>query len=248
MADMLADRELTLLGAHGDLTPEGLRRELDAIGPHLRRVPRSTWEEYLKRVEMHPVAGTEPVELETTVPLWTDEGPASRRARVRLLPTGADPLYVARVTGFEDALPLTESFVRQADGRASVAVSDLQPSPGENPVPPRWRPALRAVVHRLVIGDYDGLERDGVIFDVDVPGQDMVKHWIEQQPESLVDLPEAAWDWSNHTPAWHGPGVYTVNVSMWTATQGLSLLMLEGEVFDNGGDDIRVQVYSVTIP
>ena len=70
-------------------------------------------------------------------------------------------------------------------GLITVGVTLLEPAPqpGAHPVPERWRPHLREVVHRLVVGDYEGLERDGVIFDVDVPGRDMVKHWIEQQPE-----------------------------------------------------------------
>lgn len=248
VAGLLADRELTVLADQGDLGVDELRRELDAVGPRLTRVPREAWEQFLDGVELHTVPGSDPPQLETTVPLWTATGPATRWARVRLVPLGEALIYIARITGFTDVVPPADWQSMPPDA-AVVPPGPLEPAAhqGADPVPERWRPVLRDVVHRLVVGDYDGLQRDGVIFDVDVPGQDMVKHWIERQPEPLVDLPQDAWAWSNHTPADDGPGVYAVSLWMWTAHQGPSRYVLEGEVFDDGGDAVRVQVYSVTM-
>lgn len=116
--------------------------------------------------------------------------------------------------------------------------------PMDNPIPERWHPALRHVVDLLVAGDYEGLQRDGIIGD---PRRgDMVKVPIEAYDDSLVGLPPNAWNWSDHSPPYDGPGIYTVSLSMWTAVEGVSDLTLTGEIHDDG-DAIRVVVSSVHV-
>ncbi len=246
-ASLLANRELTSLARSSDLSADHLRRELDAVGPSLCEVPRDMWDQYVHRVELHPVPGADPAASETVVPLWTEEGVATRWARVRLISRGADMIGDYWIAGFEDVVPPKEWLTAKADPVVPPEPLDPAPSPGERPVPERWRPVLWEIVHRLVMGDYEGLQRDGIVANIDDPEQDLVRKWIEEYHDPLVDLPENAWEWSTHGPAYDGPGDYWLVLSMWTAHQGLSLLSMEADVLDRGGDDIRVEVFSVHV-
>ncbi len=246
--NMAVSRDTLALANGSDLPEEAIARELDAVGAPLRPPPDQVRDQRLERVDFVPVPGTDPPDYEAVVPIWTDRGMANRGIRVRFFHTGFEDVYHYRVLGFEDVTPTPDwASLPPGPPPGPPAPRDPQPSPGENPVPQRWRELIRDAVHRLVIGDYEGLQRDGIVFDIDDPRRDMVKTWIDDYPDRLVDLPEEAWVWSGHVPPYAGPDVYSVWLHMWTEHQGLSDLVMEGEVYDNGDDDIHVVLNTVHV-
>lgn len=240
-------RDALALANGSDLSEEEISRELDAVGASLCPPPNQVWGQLEERVDMVPVPGTDPADYEAVVPIWTDRGMATRGIRVRFFHTGFEDVYWQRVVGFEDVTPPPDWASLPPDPLTPPAPRDPKPPPEENPVPQRWRGPIRDVVHRLVTGDYEGLQRDGIVSDIGDPRRDMVKTWIDDYPDRLVDLPEAAWAWSGHVPPYAGPDVYSVWLHMWTEHEGLSDLILEGEIYDNGDDDIRVVVNTVHV-
>jgi hypothetical protein len=128
--------------------------------------------------------------------------------------------------------------------RAVVPMSALRwrarahnPCVSASPIPRPLRPALSAVVDRLVAGDYEGLKRDGI----DLCEACDLGLWIREygrapgtgEPDraTLVPLPEEAWDsaevvFENPGP----PRVWAVVVDLWTAEEGRSDLSMEAEV------------------
>ena len=65
---------------------------------------------------------------------------------------------------------------------------------------PKWRPAIAALIDRLVIGDYVGLARDGFISYTDDPSDESIAMWIEDYRATLVPLPDEAWQCSEFGP------------------------------------------------
>lgn len=164
------------------------------------------------------------------------------RARVQLISRGPDAVEDYRVSGFVEVTPGQPWLAIAADPIVPPEPLEVLPSRGEHPVPERWRPVLAELVHRLVVGDYAGLERDGIVADV----EQAAATWIRGCHDPLVDLPDRAWDWSDCFPPFEGPGDYNVQLNLWTAHQGLSLLTMEANVSDSG-DDIRVEIFSVHV-
>ena len=76
------------------------------------------------------------------------------------------------------------------------------------PVAETWKPAIEAIVDRLVAKDYTGLARDGLVSYTSDPSDSSIGTWIEDYPATLVALPEEAWvhaergRWSNLPGAW----------------------------------------------
>ncbi|WP_109474666.1 DUF7668 domain-containing protein [Ornithinimicrobium cavernae] len=242
VSSLLANREVGLLAMSSDLSADQLRGELEAVGAPLREIPHGAWEEFADRVELRPVPGAALPTLETVVPLWTESGGASRGARVRLITPEDSDLEDYWVSGFVDVTPGSEWLAIPADPIVPPEPLEVLPSRGEHPVPERWRPVLSEIVHRLVVEDYEGLQRDGIVTDV----EEAATKWIEAYHDPLVDLPDSAWEWSDCYPGYEGPGHYDVLLSLWTAHQGLSLLTMEANVVDSG-DDIRVEIFSVHV-
>ena len=236
----LSAGELSLVTGRGGLSAEQLRDGLVGVEDRLRPYPDALWSWLDEHLVLVAVEGTSPVEHETVVPLWTDEGAARRGLRLRLVPVGTRGFLDARIVGVEDVdrVPEWAGFtgVSADEPAASLAM------PGDNAVPERWRPALREVVSRLARGDFDGLARDGVLAPVGHPSHTMVRGGLEAYPDRLVDLPEDWWRWSDLASADHGPGRYALVLSLWTAGQSPSRLSLEADIDDRGADDVRVQV------
>mgnify|MGYP003452711211 FL=1 len=108
-----------------------------------------------------------------------------------------------------------------------------------SPIPRTLRPALSAVVDRLVAGDYKGLKRDGIDRHEDrdlglwireygrAPGTD------EPGRATLVPLPEDAWESAEVVFEDPGPPrVWGVVIDLWTAEEGRSDLSMEAEVIE----------------
>lgn len=114
-----------------------------------------------------------------------------------------------------------------------------------DPFPERWRPIVTEVVHRLVLGDYAGLYRDGFISPNSDPAEGGVGYWIEDYPATLVDLPPEAWlhcGWILMADGTH----WAILVDLWTAEEGRSDLTMEAKLWDDGStvsvviDDVHV--------
>ena len=113
----------------------------------------------------------------------------------------------------------------------------------ESPIPERWRPLLAQIVHRLVIGDYAGLSRDGFLAYTDDPVHVSIGSEIEGYPAKLVDLPEEAWAFSDHGKIEREANAWWVVLNLWDEG-GPSDLSLEAEVRDDGSR-IEIKVENV---
>lgn len=110
-------------------------------------------------------------------------------------------------------------------------------------VPERLRPALAALIRRLVEGDFDGLVRDG--FAPGHGGGDLGL-WVRDYPADLVDLPEEGWQLSEAVPVPGQAGVWFVVVPLWTRQEGRSDLSMEATVVERG-DEVDVQVDNIHV-
>ena len=169
----LSAGELSLVTGRDGLGLDELRDGLVGLEGRLRPYPDALWSWLDEHLILLAVEGTSPVEHETVVPVWTDEGAARRGLRLRLVSVGTRGFLDARIVGVEDVdrVPEWAGFtgVSADEPAASLAM------PGDNAVPERWRPALREVVSRLARGDFDGLARDGVLAPVGHPSHTMVR-------------------------------------------------------------------------
>jgi hypothetical protein len=127
--------------------------------------------------------------------------------------------------------------LRRADVRAFMVGAADNRGVSTSPIPHTLRPALSAMVDRLVAGDYEGLKRDGIdpYEDRDLglwireygraPGTD------ERGRATLAPLPEEAWESAEVVSEDPGPPrVWGIVIDLWTAEEGRSDLSLEAEV------------------
>jgi len=116
--------------------------------------------------------------------------------------------------------------------------------PERVPVPERWRPALTALVHRLVLGEYERLSDEGFIqLDADQPPS-LFGSLVERRGEPLVDLPAEAWEESNMDEDPGQPGSWRVMVPLWTVN-GQSDLSLEATVDDTDDDFVPIRLDNI---
>ncbi|MEV4134205.1 hypothetical protein AB0J72_18790 [Dactylosporangium sp. NPDC049742] len=106
----------------------------------------------------------------------------------------------------------------------------------ELPVPDRFRPALTAIVDRLVAGDYAGVARDHSPYRDD-PDHDLGL-WAREYPATFVPLPPAAWE---HATALQLDAGWAVDVSLWSREEGLSDMTLSTFIREHDGE-IQVDV------
>ena len=106
-----------------------------------------------------------------------------------------------------------------------------------SPIPRTLRPALSAVVDRLVAGDYKGLKRDGIDRHEDRDLGPWIREYgralgtDEPGRATLVPLPEDAWESAEVVLEDPGPPrVWGVVIDLWTAEEGRSDLSMEAEV------------------
>ncbi len=101
-------------------------------------------------------------------------------------------------------------------------------------VPAQFRPALAAVVERLVAGDYQGLKRDGIDPD---PAADL-SLWIRNYGltgATIAPLPEEARASADAVPITGRPGEWAVVLPLWTQEEGMSDLSMEATVCESPG-------------
>jgi len=79
-------------------------------------------------------------------------------------------------------------------------------------VPPRMAPIVQEIVHRLVIGDYAGLEKDG-------PAQTITGEYLENAVKEsgvvLADIPTGAFSSESVAAFPRGQGRWYIDVPLW---------------------------------
>jgi len=220
------------------LSADDLQRAVEDFGVRLVRVPGSEWD----HLDWKPVPRADPPTFDVSVPMWTEQGQCDLTLELRLIETPYQTYSVET-----RALHVVARRGRPRVSRPR-AVPAQEPPPNRptpdlyaTPVPERWRPLLARIVHRLVIGDYEGLSRDGFLAYTDDPSDETIGIWIERYPGRLVDLPEEAWAFSNHARIEHEPNAWWVILDLWEE-DGHSDLSLEATVRDDGsGIDVKVK-------
>jgi hypothetical protein len=102
---------------------------------------------------------------------------------------------------------------------------------------------LANVVHRLLVGDYEGLARDGFLAFTGGPADRSIGSWIEGHPRKLVELPDEAWEASDHRAIEGDPNAWAVYVDLWdeAGPSGLTLMAL----VRNDGSNVEIKVEDV---
>ena len=119
------------------------------------------------------------------------------------------------------------SWLMYHDGCEPWRHPDVPPNEPSSPVPSHWRPALAAVVDRLVAKDYSGLAADGFIAYTSDPNDGSIGTWIDDYPATLVPLPDDAWEFAERGRCVDDPSVWWVVLDLWTAEEGRSDLSME---------------------
>ena len=112
-----------------------------------------------------------------------------------------------------------------------------------HPIAAAWRPMLRQVVQRFADGDYS-LDR-GVagVEPVSASTAEQIREFLVDYGATLVELPQEAWETS--LAQWMGT-YWQIIVDLWTAEEGRSDLILEGEVIETrSGPQLRVRAVYV---
>lgn len=103
----------------------------------------------------------------------------------------------------------------------------------ELPIPHLWRPKFKAIVSAFVKHDYkltDGIEN---VNPVSLSTAKQIKEYIEDYGEELIELPEETWNTSIYI--FHGDH-WKVLIDLFTKGEGLSDLVLNGEVRENNNE------------
>ena len=116
--------------------------------------------------------------------------------------------------------------MREAGSQGPLALKDPHAA---HPIAAAWRPMLREVVLRLAAGDY--LLSDGVegVAPVSPSTAEQIRAVVVEYGATLVELPDSTWETS--AAQWMGTH-WQIIVDLWTAEEGRSDLILEGEVVE----------------
>lgn len=113
-----------------------------------------------------------------------------------------------------------------------------------HPVATVWRPALRAVVHALVEGDF-GLARGCAgVGPVSARTEEQMRTYVAAYGMRLVDLPDDTWTTS--VAQWM-EGYWDVLVDLWTAEEGRSDMVLLVRIRERG-DGFHLDLLSLHVP
>jgi hypothetical protein len=113
-----------------------------------------------------------------------------------------------------------------------------------HPIPGVWRPMLCAVVQCFVEVDY-GLSRGVVCVEpIAAATAEQIRNYIVNYGATLVELPEDAWETS--VAQWMGTH-WQILVALWTAEEGRSDLVLDGNVVETS-EGPRLTIHLVCVP
>jgi hypothetical protein len=213
-----------------NLSSDALRRAIEQYGRRLVSIPDNERDAF----EPRRVPDSTPTLYHAAVHLWTqEEGQSDLTVQLAFVET-THHTFDVEVLGFRVA-PLNHRLRSSPSPRERRprTPSQRQPLLGD-PIPIEWRSTFERLVHRLVIGDYAGLARDGVVSATSGPDDASIGTWIERYPWTLIDLPEEAWAFSDHYPIETEPRIWYVRLDLWTAEEGRGDLSLEARVWEVG--------------
>lgn len=176
-------------------------------------------------VEQHPETT-----YDVVMPIWTTNGHSGRGLQLRMWETSLSTFdyKIVRVTPTTAGCDVADEEDQTSPGRENGPIHPYGP-----PVPRAWRPILAAIVQRLVLGDYAGLVRDGLVSYTGDPTDTSIGTWIEEYPGKLIDLPPEAWNYAGYEaplPDANPDDGTAVVVDLWTE-DGLSDLSMEATVW-----------------
>jgi hypothetical protein len=215
-----------------------LRAAVEERDIQLALLPDDEWD----LMEVRELPDAERPTYEVSVPLWSSNGPAPLALDLRFIDLYGQA-FETEVLGFHEAVGIRS--VSSGRGVGGPAVSRQTPvsqaRPEADPIPKRWRLIFASIVHRLVVGDYEGLARDGYLAFTDDPADRSIGTWIEGHTRKLVDLPDEAWAASDHHAIEGEPNAWAVHLDLWDEA-GPSGLTLMAEVRDDGSSvEVRVE-------
>jgi len=109
----------------------------------------------------------------------------------------------------------------------------------EFPVPERFRPVIKDLVHELVVSNYSGLETDGRagLFSA----ERLHEVVTDYSPCTFIDLPDEVWEQAD---AYYieRRGYWAVDVPLWTVEEGRSDLTLQVTIHEtDDGFNIAIE-------
>ena len=224
------------------VSSDELRHGVESLGQPIIEPPQTEW-------RWQPAATsreTDSTAFDLEVPFWTADGRSELGLKLHLVETPVRTFDV-EIRGFCALNPhgvFDTDRPHPVSTRPSTGPPAMTAPTSDEPIPQRWRPTLTAIVHRLVIGDYAGLARDGLVALATGPTDDSIGTWIEDYPLRLVDLPPDAWAYSERG-ATVDPGCWWIVVGLWDE-EGPSDLSMEGTVWDDG-TNITVKINTVHV-
>ncbi len=114
----------------------------------------------------------------------------------------------------------------------------------QRPVPTVWRSVLREIVEAIRQGDAGLASQLPSVSDVDPESAAQIREYVMDYGETLVALPEEAWESS--VALWF-EGFWQVLVDLWTEPMTRSDLVLHVKVFEEGAG-YRFDVGLVYVP
>jgi hypothetical protein len=95
-------------------------------------------------------------------------------------------------------------------------------------VPERFRSVLAALIEMVSAGDVAAMRASPVILVGD--GDPLL--WVRDYPGAVVPLPAEGWALADAIQVSGHPGLWSVVIPLWTATEGTSDLTLEATIED----------------
>lgn len=126
-------------------------------------------------------------------------------------------------------------------GNSVLAVKDPE---SERPIPTAWRSTIKAIVHALVVRDYQLIAGISGVAPVSADTANHIKKYVESYGAELIDLPEETWDTS--VCIWTGTR-WDALIDLWTTFEGRSDLVLSLQVNESQGG-VEFGIYMVYVP
>lgn len=114
----------------------------------------------------------------------------------------------------------------------------------ERPIPTAWRSTIKAIVHALVVRDYQLNSGVSGVAPVSAETANHIKKYVESYGAELVELPDEAWETS--VCIWTGSR-WDALIDLWSASEGRSDLVLSLQVQESVAG-IEFHIYMVYVP
>lgn len=114
----------------------------------------------------------------------------------------------------------------------------------EHPIPTAWRSTIKAIVHALVVRDYQLNSGVNGVAPVSADTANHIKKYVEGYGAELAELPEEAWNTS--VCIWTGSR-WDALIDLWSVSEGRSDLVLSLQVQESQAG-IEFSIYMVYVP